>query len=140
YSNWVSVGTTFNGTDGAVAFTVAPNPLTTTRLGTIQLGDKTFTVTQLGGACGYSLQAYGAVFTQFGGGSNVLGSPSALGCTPDTGTSQPSYITLGTLSGPVQNLFTLPFAVAPFSSLTSAVRLGNITFGGQIFTIKQTSW
>ncbi len=140
YANWISVTTVFAGTSGTIEFTVLENPSASTRVGTIQVGDKTFTVTQLGGQCGYSLNAYGIVFGQAGGGGNVLGSPSALGCTPATGTNQPSFILLDLLTGPVNNIFTQPYSVTPFNSLTNAIRLGNITFGGQIFTIKQTSW
>jgi hypothetical protein len=59
-------------------------------------------------------------------------------CSPDLGTTQ-SFITLGSLSGsPV--LFTLPFTVAPYNSLNVSVRFGKITFGGQVHTVKQTSW
>jgi len=60
---------------------------------------------------------------------------------PAVGTTQPSFITLDALSGPVANIFSLPYAVSPFTtSLTAAVRLGTVTFGGQILTIKQLSW
>jgi hypothetical protein len=45
------------------------------------------------------------------------------------------------LSGPVLNLFSLPYEVTPFTtSLTAVTRIGRITFGGQILTIKQLSW
>jgi hypothetical protein len=44
------------------------------------------------------------------------------------------------LSGPSSNIFTLPYIVSPFSSITPALRFGNITFGGQIFVVKQTSY
>jgi hypothetical protein len=140
YASWITATTTFSGSSGTVPFTVLANPSASTRVGTIQLGDKTFTVTQSGSACGYSLAAYGAVFGQGGGSSTVLGSPSAVGCTPTVGTSQPGTVTLGALMGPTLNIFTLPYDVSTFSSLTSAVRLANITFGGQIFVVKQTSW
>jgi len=110
------------------------------RQGIIQLGDQSFTITENAAACAYSLNAYGRVFDHLGGSDQVLGSPNALGCTPITGTDQPSFITLGTLTGPVSNIFTQPFSVAPFTSQVPALRFGNITFGGQIFAIKQTSW
>ena len=56
------------------------------------------------------------------------------------GTDQPSFISLGPLSGPVGNIFTQPYIVTPFAPITPQVRFGNITFGGQIFVIKQVSW
>jgi hypothetical protein len=111
------------------------------RQGTIQLGDQGFTVTENAAACAYSLNAYGEVFSQSGGHDPVLGSPNALGCAlPPTGTDQPSFITLEQLTGPANNIFTQPFEIAPFNSLVPNLRFGNITLGGQIFAIKQTSW
>src|SRR5262249_39116721 len=130
----------FNGTAGSVTFNVPPNPNNTVRVGTILVGDLTFTVTQLGAPCGYSLASYGAAFNSPGGGGNVYGSSSASLCTPTVGTTQPTMITLGLLSGPTLNIFTQPYTVAPFISLTNGVRKGTITFGGQIYTVKQTSW
>ena len=62
-----------------------------------------------------------------------------LGCTPSVGADQ-HFISLGTLTGPVLNIDTLPYTVMSFNSTVTAVRLGHITFGGQVFTIKQTSW
>ncbi|MBZ5560561.1 MAG: hypothetical protein LAO77_25175, partial [Acidobacteriia bacterium] len=87
--------------------------------------------------------AYGAVFNRGGGGGDVFGSPSALGCDPTStiGTDQPSFITLLLLSGPVNDIFTQPFSVLPFDTpLTAVIRRGRITFGGQIFVVKQVSW
>jgi len=110
------------------------------RQGTIQLGDQGFTVTENAAACAYSLNSYGEVFSHSGGSDQVLGSPNALGCTPLTGTDQPSFITLGPLTGPLSNIFTQPFQVAPFNSVVPDLRFATITIGGQIFAIKETSW
>jgi hypothetical protein len=142
YASWITgVGTTFNGSSGTVNFTVDPSPFTATRKGTIQVGDQTFTITQSGGSCGYSLNAYGALFSNAGGTGSVLGSPTALGCVPATGTAEPNVLTLSPLVGPVGNIFTQDYTVAPYPNvLTPVVRKGYIVFGGQIFTVKQTSW
>ena len=142
YANWISItNVVFGGGTGIVTFDVATNPGDTTREGSIQVGDLTFTVRQPGAACGYSLNAYGALFDKTGGIGSVLGSPSALGCTPPTtGTTQPSFITLLSLTGPVTNLFTLDYVVTPFNTLNRVVRTGQIVFGGQLFTVKQKSY
>jgi hypothetical protein len=140
YASWITVTTSFSGIAGTVNYSVAANPTTVDRSGVIQLGDEIFTVNQLGGACGYSLNAYGALFSQGGGSGTVLGSPTAFGCTPIVGVDLPSIVTLGALTGPVLNIFTQEYTVSPFSSLTVAVRFARISFGGQIFSIKQTSW
>jgi hypothetical protein len=137
FAGWVHITPSGN----AVAFTVDPNPFAITRAGVIQVANQVFTVTQLGSACAYSLNNYGRLFNYAGGSSTVLGSPSGLGCTPEVGTDQPSIITLGTLTGPLLNIFTLPYDVAVLPPpLTPFVRRMNITFGGRVFVVKQTSW
>lgn len=142
YASWITVtATTFGGTTGSVTYAVAPNPFGTTRTGTILVGNALFTVTQSGASCAYSLNAYGKVFRMAGGADTLLGSATASVCSPVYGTDQLSFITLGGLTGPVLNVFSLPYTVSPFaSSLTAVVRTGRITFGGQILTIKQLSW
>ena len=141
FANWITVNTNYSGSAGTVTYTVAPNPQSTTRRGSVQVGDRAFVIDQLGAACAYSLNAYGALFDRNGGSSLFLGSPSALGCSPLVGVDLPTIVTLGPLSGPALNIFTQPYTVSPFTtSLTAAIRRARITFGGQIFIVKQTSW
>ena len=70
----------------------------------------------------------------------MIGSPSAVGCTPPTGTTNPEMIGLGALTGPTSNLFTQEFTVQQYDSLIIGVRRGFISFGGQLFTVKQSSY
>jgi hypothetical protein len=142
YSSWISIGTVPNGDGltGAVNYSVPANPNGATRSGTIEMGNTGFVVSQTGATCAFSLNAAGQAFNLNGGTGAVQGSPSANGCSPTVGTSQPSIVTIGTLSGPVSDIFTLPFTVSPFSSVTPVTRRANITFGGQIYAIKQTSY
>ncbi len=140
YSSWLTVTTSFTGVNGTVTYTAAANPSASTRIGNIQLGDKVFVVTQSGAACAYSLNSYGTAYNKFGGTGTILGSPNALGCTPVTGTTQPTIIQLSPLGGPNLNIFNQDYIVNPFNSVVKAVRRATITFGGQIFTVKQTSY
>jgi hypothetical protein len=137
FASWISVT---GGAAGTVEYSVLPNPLAVNRVGTIQVGTRVFTITQLGGACGFSLHTYGQLFGPAGGNSNIFGSQSALGCSPSYATDQPSFILLDTLTGPVNNIFTLPFSVTPFPALTPSYRIGRIDFGGVLFTVKQSSY
>jgi hypothetical protein len=137
YAGWIEVTGT---TAGDVQFTVAANPSTTTRSGSIRLGDSYFTVVQSGAACGYSINTASHSFGPNGGPGTLLGSPTAVGCNPDFGTDSPSFITLLGLTGPSGNIFTLNFEIAPFPSVTPATRFGRVTFGGQISTVKQKSY
>jgi len=144
YASWLTASTTWNDAQsGIVTYAVAQNLSGSQRTGTIQFGPQTFTVTQSKAACAYSLNAYGVLLNRLGGGGNVLASPSPLGCSaPNWGTDQPGFVTpLGPLAGPAFNIYTLPYTVAGFTtSLTAVTRKAKITIGGQVFSIKQTSW
>ena len=138
YAGWLTNVTTGGG---SVQYTVQPNPTTFSRKGTIQVGDQTFTVTQSSGTCGYSLNAYGISFSKTGGSGTLLAgqNPGACPATPIIGTTQP-FITLLSLTGGPPSQWSQTYGVAVYSSLTATIRKGAITFGGQIFTVKQTSW
>ncbi len=143
FAGWVHATPAFDpGTGlGSTAYTVDSNPSAVNRVGIIQVDNQLFTITQLGGACRFSLNNYGALFNRDGGPGVLLGSQSALGCAPDVGTSQTSIIELGTLTGPSLNIFTQPYTVLRFPPpVTPYTRKALITFGGAIFTVKQTSW
>ena len=143
YAGWITnTSTSFAAGAGSVSFDVAPNPSTTTRVGTIRLGEQNFSVIQTGGQCGFSLNAYSAIFGRAAAiDQSFAGSQSAVGCQPPAiGTDQSGFIHLGSLFGPVTNIFTLSYAIDRFDSLTPSIRFGNITFGGQIFRVKQTSY
>ena len=142
YSGWLTVATNSSpdGASGTVSFTAERNPAGVKRTGTIQLAGQLYTVSQSGAACAYSLTSYGGAMGRTGGPGTVTGSQSALGCTPTPGTDQPGIVTLGSLTGPVNNIYTLPYGVAAFNSAVRAIRRMTITFGGQVYTVKQTSW
>jgi hypothetical protein len=140
YASWIKdVSTAIGGTAGTVSYSVESNPFSTQRTGTIQLGERTFTVTQIGGECGYSLAAYGALYSKAGGTGSVFGSPTASGCVPEVNVTQP-FIIKATFGTPAPNVFQQDFGVQPYNVLTNSVRLGQIIFGGQVFTVKQSSW
>jgi hypothetical protein len=142
YSSWIAVTTSSapDGSSGTVNYTVAANVAGGSRTGYIQLPGQSFTIVQTGAPCAYSFNSYGQAFSTAGGPGSVLGSPSAGGCVPTVGTTQPTIVTLGALQGPVLDIFTLPYTVSPFTSVTPAIRYATITFGGQFFTVKQRSW
>jgi hypothetical protein len=55
-SNWLATGSTGNGT-GAVSIIVSANPGASPRTGIVSVGNQTFTVTQPGASCSYSLSS-----------------------------------------------------------------------------------
>ena len=140
YASWLTVNTTFSGTSGTVTYTAAANTTGGARSGNIQIGDQVYSVTEAGANCSFSLNAYGASYNFLGGSSAVLGSPNLNTClAPTIGATLP-WVTLGALSGPSNNIYSQNYLVSPFSSASKASRRSSITFGGQIFTIKQTSY
>jgi hypothetical protein len=104
------------------------------------VGDQSFAIAQQGAACGFTLAFNSAVFNYLGGSGTVTGTANAAGCTPAVSVGDTQTITLGALSGPVNQTFTLPFTVSAFSSDTPAVRTVSVSFGGQSFLVKQTSY
>jgi hypothetical protein len=60
---------------------------------------------------------------------------------PIIGTDQPSFAPLtGTPFFVIGDIFEQDFSVTPFMAATPDLRFAQITVGGQIFYIKQTSW
>jgi hypothetical protein len=99
-------------------------------------------VTQTAAACSFSLNAFGTAFNSAGGTGSVLASASALGCgDPAVGASPELIPLLGDLTqDEVSKIWTQPYGVPPFESFNPWIRVLQISFSGEIFTIKQTSW
>jgi hypothetical protein len=136
YASWVTNVSV--GAGNTLDYSVQANPAGTPRVGTIQVGDKAFTITQQANSCATSLNAYGSKFGQPGGPGTVLASSTSNSCPTVPATNQ-SFIHLGTLTGDAAG-YTLPFTVDPYISLNINVRFGQITFGGRIHSVKQLSW
>ncbi|MDQ3907561.1 MAG: carboxypeptidase regulatory-like domain-containing protein, partial [Acidobacteriota bacterium] len=120
--------------NGTFSYTAAQNANSAQRAGTLTVADKTFTVTQTGVACSFSLQSSGQPFTSAGGPGSVVVNASASDCSW-TAKSNADWITInsgasGTGGGAVG------FTVA--ANPNSAQRAGTITAAGQTFTVTQT--
>ena len=141
FSGWITVTSTFSGTSGTVNYSAPQNDIASNRSGLIQVGDKTFTITQTASACGFSLNAYGASFNKNGGTSNILTSASASNCTPAFsvvgGVPEVTLDGAFTLSN---DIFTQQYTVAPYQAFINWIRSMRIDVSGTKFTIKQTSW
>ncbi|MEP6636023.1 MAG: BACON domain-containing carbohydrate-binding protein, partial [Acidobacteriota bacterium] len=134
-ASWIKI--TSNGSSTApknVGFHIDPNTGPNQRTGSISIGDKTFTVTQDGLNCSYSIAPTSQSFTASGGANSVSVTATA-GCAW-TAQSNDSWITTvpagagGTGSG------TLNYTVA---ANTGPSRTGTLTVAGQTFTITQAS-
>jgi hypothetical protein len=144
YAGWIHASSSTSGTSGSVSYTVDQNASASPRSGSIQVGTRTFAVTQGGAVCAFSLNSYNAYFSAAGSGDTdnfFLASASAAGCIPAVSVDLPDIVALVPVGAPVNDIFTQHYIVEPFTeSLTAAIRKARISFNGTIFTIKQSSW
>jgi hypothetical protein len=135
-ANWITINSGASGTgNGLVNYTVANNPLTSPRTGTITAQSQTLTVSQAagGGSCTFSISPPGMSFGSSGGSSsvNVTTQP---GCSWQAN-SNDQWISItaggmGTGSGPV--FYTVTANPGP-------ARTGTITVEEQTFTVTQAA-
>jgi len=132
-ASWIMLITAnVNGTgSGTVQFTVAANT-SPERNGTVTIAGHTFTVTQ-GNGCTYVLSSNGVSVNESGG-TRSFNITSGVGCTW-TVVSNVSWITITSGSSGSGN-GTITFTV---QANGGEIRSGNITVGGQTFTVTQIS-
>ena len=144
-ASWITINSGSSGTgNGTVNYSVASNPNTSQRTGTITIAGQAFTVTQLGSGGGttcdfVTMSPSVRTVSNAGGAFTVsVGSPTPAGCSW-TATSNVSWITI-TSGGSGTGAGTISYAVAPYSGGTST-RSGKITINSNstpvIHTVKQ---
>ena len=121
--------------NGPVGFSVAANPNTSARTGTLTIATRTFTVSQAASACAYALtptsRAVGSA-----GVNTTTNVTTAPGCAWTAVSNAPAWlaITNGT-SGSGNG--TVSFSAN--MNTTTQVRVGTATIGGQTFTVTQNA-
>ncbi len=129
---WITITAGSTGTgSGTAVYSVAANTSTSPRTGTLTIVDKTFTVTQDGLSCTYSITPTSKTFGASAGSGSVSVS-TASNCSW-TASSNNSWIGItsgasGTGSG------TVAFSV---SANTGASRTGTLKVGGQTLSVTQ---
>ena len=125
--------TTSSGTgNGTATYTVDANPDTTTRTGTITAGGQTFTVSQTGVTCAYSLSVSSAAHgpgTESGG----FGVTATPGCSWSATTAQAWIHTTSTGTGTGTVAYTVD------ANTGASARTGTISIGGQNFAVNQAA-
>ena len=130
--SWLSVTAGASGTGGgSVTFSAAAYTGTTTRTGTLTIAGKTFTVTQAGVACTFTVSPLSVYVGSKGLVSGTITVTSQAGCTW-TSASGASWITV-TGSGSGNGSAT--YAVAEHTGTVS--RTGTVTVAGKTFTVQQ---
>jgi hypothetical protein len=134
HAAWIT-GVTAGGTgSGTVGYTVAANPLHTSRIGTVTIGGQTFTVTQAGLACTFTIAPTLRVFDDPGGPGSVAVT-AAAGCGW-TAVSQASWLHVtagasGDGDGAVGYLVD--------ANTTTSPREGTVAIAGHVFTVRQAA-
>ncbi len=131
-STWLTVSPASGTGIGTVTYTVSANTSTSQRTGTLTIAGRTFTVTQDGVPCSYSLTPTSKTFTSAAGtGSVNITTPS--NCTW-TAASNATWITITSNSSGSGNA-TVNYSV---TENTGYARTGTLTIGGQTLTVSQT--
>ena len=134
-TSWLTVtnGATGSGS-GSVSFSAAANAATTQRTGTLTIGGQTFTITQAGVACSFSISPTSLSVPAAGGnGSTTV--TTTTGCSW-TAVSNVTWITV-TAGATGSDSGSASFTVAPSTSTLS--RSGTLTIAGRTFTVTQAA-
>lgn len=135
-ATWITLPGPTSGTSTlSINYTVAANSSTSSRVGTISVGDQTFTINQNGSTvnCAYNLAPASHLFTFFGG-SDTFIIQTQVGC-PWTVSANDSWITLSGSTTSGSGTVTIPYSVATNPNTTA--RVGTISVGGLTFQVNQ---
>jgi hypothetical protein len=133
--SWITItgGSPGNG-DGTVSYNVAPNGTATSRTGNLTIAGQTYTVTQEGITCSFSVSpTSSSVAAAASTGTATVTAPG--GCAW-TAVSNASWITVTSGASGSGN-GSVGYSVA--ANTTVNPRSGSITIGGQTFTINQAA-
>ncbi len=131
--SWVSITSGSSGSgNGTVAFTIAANPDAATRSGNITIAGQSYTITQYGLPCTYSISpttsgSLGAAAT-----TATITVTALAGCAWTTEDSL-SWATVTSGSGAGNG--TVEYSVT--ANVSSAARTGTMTVAGQAYTVNQ---
>ena len=132
---WITIGAGASGTgNGSVSYSVAANTGTTARTGTLTIGGQTFTVTQPGAPCTFTISPTSSNLTSSIATTGTINVIGAAGCSW-TATSNATWMTISAGASGTGN-GTVSYSVAANTGTTS--RTGTLTVGGQTFTVTQS--
>jgi uncharacterized repeat protein (TIGR01451 family) len=131
-ASWIFVVTGSATGSETTTYTVEPNTSSLTRVGHIMVANQTFTITQTGVACTYSLAPTSVLFMELGT-ESVFMISCPEGC-PWTVSTNDSWITL---TGETEGAGPATVSYAVRDNLTNSARQGAITVAGQTLTVVQ---
>ena len=130
---WLTITSGVSGSgNGSVGYSVAANPNTAIRAGTLTIGGQTFTVNQAAAACTYSIAPTAAHYSDVSGTGSITVTAGA-GCAW-TAVANDAFITINS-GTPGSGNGTVGYTVA--ANVTTTSRTGTITVAGLTFTVTQ---
>ena len=133
-ATWVSMITTSGSGTGAVSFSYATNSATTSRTATLTIAGQSFTLTQAGVPCSYTVGTTTVNLAATATTGNSVPVTATSGCGW-TATTTASWLTLTTASGTGSGTLVFSAAANPNASARSAT----ITVGAQTITVTQAA-
>ena len=132
-ASWITItsGASMSGL-GSTNYSVAANPTSSTRTGTLTVAGQTVTVTQAGGSCTYSVSPTSVSVASTASNGSVAVTTGS-GCAW-TATSAVSWITI-TSGASMSGLGSASYSVAANTATTS--RSGTLTIAGRTVTVTQ---
>jgi hypothetical protein len=131
-ASWITITSGASGSgNGSVAYSVAANPSTTPRSGSITIGGQTFTITQAG-ACAFSINPTSASWSASAATSSVAVTATA-GCSWTTANPAPWITISGSGSGTGNG--TVNYSVA--TNTSTSARNATLSIAGRTFTVSQ---
>ena len=133
-NSWITITSSTTGTGSStINYSVTSNPNTTQRTGTLTIQGNTFTVTQPGLNCTYSLSSSGYTFASSSAGSNSVNLTTQSGCAW-TASSNAGWLTITSpTSGSGSSTINYSVSANPNSTL----RTGTLTIQGNTYTVSQ---
>ncbi len=119
--------------NGTVSYTVASNPSSLTRTGTITVAGQTFTVTQTGVACTYTIAPTTASYASLGG-SGTVAVTATQGCNWTSSSDSPWLVVTSGISGTGNG--SVGYSVA--AATNSVTRTGRLTIATKLLIVTQT--
>jgi hypothetical protein len=119
--------------NGTVDYAVSANTSTSQRMGTMTIASKTFTVTQEGITCSFTISPTRQSFSADGGMGSVIVTASSSNCSWNA-TSNTSWISITSGSSGTGN-GTVAYSVSANTSTNQ--RTGTMTIAGETFTVTQ---
>jgi len=130
---WITVTSGATGmATGTVTLSVASNPGTTSRTGTVTIGSNTFTVTQAGTPCSFTLSPTSQTFPAAGGTSTVDVTTTA-GCSWSA-TSGSTWVTISNGAAPTGSG---SVGITATSNPTTQPRSATLTIAGKSFVVTE---